>query len=136
MSACLFTQINIFVLIVVMRQMMRTRHAQNKSRDEKLRMGVKATAVMLPLLGITWVFGLLAFNSETLAFKYIFATLNSLEGSDDIYFPLCPQPTGDYGLFKLMNLFLVKAADYQYCSLISSSSISLDTPHDNVILNV
>ncbi|KXJ29080.1 uncharacterized protein LOC110252281 [Exaiptasia diaphana] len=72
--------INMVVFVLVIRQMMGTRHAQSKSRDEKLRMGVKATAVILPLLGITWVFGLLAFNTATLAFKYIFAILNSLQG--------------------------------------------------------
>jgi Na+/melibiose symporter-like transporter len=60
--------------------MMGTRHVQSKSREVKVRMGVKATAILLPLLGITWVFGLLAFNSATLAFKYIFAILNSLQG--------------------------------------------------------
>jgi len=73
-------QINIIVFILVIRQMMGTRHVQSKSRDEKLRMGVKATAVILPLLGITWLFGLLAFNSSTVAFKYIFAICNSLQG--------------------------------------------------------
>ena len=80
MLICLFAQINIVVFILVIRQMMGTRHVQNKSRDEKLRMGVKATAVILPLLGVTWVFGLLSFNTATLAFKYIFAILNSLQG--------------------------------------------------------
>ncbi|KXJ28919.1 Adhesion G-protein coupled receptor D1 [Exaiptasia diaphana] len=72
--------INMVVFVLVIRQMMGTRHAQTKSRDEKFRMGVKATAVILPLLGITWVFGLLAFNTATLAFKYIFAIFNSLQG--------------------------------------------------------
>ncbi|KAK3738197.1 hypothetical protein QZH41_012772 [Actinostola sp. cb2023] len=73
-------QINITVFVLVIRQMMGTRIMQKKPRDEQLRIGVKATAVILPLLGITWAFGLLAFNSATLAFKYIFAILNSCQG--------------------------------------------------------
>lgn len=73
-------QVNLVVLILVLRQMMGTRHVQSKTRDVKIRMGVKATAVLLPLLGITWLFGLLAFNSAVLAFKYLFAIFNSLQG--------------------------------------------------------
>ena len=59
---------------------MGTRHVQNKTQIEKVKAGIKASAVVLPLLGITWLFGLLAFSSETIAFKYIFAIANSLQG--------------------------------------------------------
>ena len=68
------------VFILVIRQMMGTRHVQNKTQIEKVKVGVKASAVILPLLGITWLFGLLAFNSAAVAFKYIFAIANSLQG--------------------------------------------------------
>ena len=73
-------QINIVVFILVIRQMMGTRHVQNKTQIEKVKAGVKATAVILPLLGITWLFGLLSFSASTVAFKYIFAIANSLQG--------------------------------------------------------
>lgn len=46
------------------------------SRD---RSGVKSAVVLLPLLGITWLFGILTFNSDTLAFQYLFAIFNSLQ---------------------------------------------------------
>ncbi|XP_068678399.1 adhesion G protein-coupled receptor L4-like [Montipora foliosa] len=72
--------VNIVVFILVIRQMMGTRHVQNKTQIEKVKAGVKASAVILPLLGITWLFGLLSFNSATIAFKYIFAIANSLQG--------------------------------------------------------
>jgi hypothetical protein len=35
--------------------------------------------VLLPLLGLTWVFGLMAVNEKSIAFQYIFAILNSLQ---------------------------------------------------------
>lgn len=73
-------QINIVVFILVIRQMMGTRHVQNKTQIEKVKAGVKASAVILPLLGITWLFGLLSFSSSTVAFKYLFAITNSLQG--------------------------------------------------------
>ena len=75
-----YTQINIVVFILVIRQMMGTRHVQSKTEVEKVKAGVKASAVILPLLGITWLFGLLSFSSSTIAFKYIFAIGNSLQG--------------------------------------------------------
>ena len=68
------------MFILVIRQMMGIRHVQNKTQIEKVKAGVKASAVILPLLGITWVFGLLSFSSSTVAFKYIFAIANSLQG--------------------------------------------------------
>ena len=68
------------VFILVMRQMMGTKYMQNKTQVEKVRTGVKASGVILPLLGITWLFGLLSFNSDTIIFKYIFTIFNSLQG--------------------------------------------------------
>ena len=68
------------VFILVMRQMMGTKYMQNKTQVEKVRTGVKASGVILPLLGITWLFGLLSFNSDIIIFKYIFTIFNSLQG--------------------------------------------------------
>jgi len=68
------------VFVLVLRQMMGTVSMRDKTQIEKVKAGVKASAVLLPLLGITWLFGLLSFNSETIAFKYIFAIFNSLQG--------------------------------------------------------
>ena len=66
--------------MLVIRKMMGTKHVQNKNKMEKLRTGVKATAVILPLLGITWIFGLIAFGSVAVAISYPFAIFNSLQG--------------------------------------------------------
>ncbi|CAB4019342.1 adhesion G- coupled receptor D1-like, partial [Paramuricea clavata] len=46
----------------------------------KARIGLKGSAVLLPILGLTWVFGLLVFNRDTTVFKYLFAIFNSLQG--------------------------------------------------------
>ena len=35
--------------------------------------------VLLPLLGLTWVFGIMAISKDTIAFQYLFALLNSLQ---------------------------------------------------------
>ena len=76
------TQVNIVVFILVISQMMGARYVQDiyKTPVEKAKAGVKASAVLLPLLGITWLFGILSFSSESIAFKYIFTIFNSLQG--------------------------------------------------------
>ena len=43
------------------------------------RDSLKAVVVLLPLLGITWIIGILAVNENTQAFAWIFAILNSLQ---------------------------------------------------------
>ena len=78
----IFPQVNTAVLIQVMREITKkvTRKVENKTQSVKLRTGVRASAALLPLLGITWLFGLLGFSYDTIVFKYIFAIFNSLQG--------------------------------------------------------
>ena len=40
---------------------------------------LKAMIILLPLLGLTWIIGILAVNNDTQAFAWIFAILNSLQ---------------------------------------------------------
>ncbi|XP_042528501.1 adhesion G-protein coupled receptor D1 [Dipodomys spectabilis] len=44
------------------------------------RLTAKAVVVLLPILGTSWVFGVLAVNDRALVFQYMFAILNSLQG--------------------------------------------------------
>lgn len=44
------------------------------------RLTAKAVAVLLPLLGTSWGFGVLAVNSQAVVFQYVFAILNSSQG--------------------------------------------------------
>ena len=46
---------------------------------------LKATVVLLPLLGLTWIIGVLAVNNDTVAFAWIFAILNSLQVATNYY---------------------------------------------------
>ncbi|XP_033114661.1 latrophilin-like protein LAT-2 [Anneissia japonica] len=45
-----------------------------------MKHGVKGTIILLPILGLTWVFGILTFNSNVIVFEYVFAIFNSLQG--------------------------------------------------------
>lgn len=44
------------------------------------RAWLKGAFVLLFLLGLTWTFGLLYLNQESVAMAYLFAALNSLQG--------------------------------------------------------
>ena len=46
----------------------------NASRDL-----MKAVIILLPLLGVTWIIGILAVNDDTQVFAWIFAIFNSLQ---------------------------------------------------------
>ena len=61
-----------------------------------IRSGVKAAIFLLPLLGLTWVFGLLAVNQYTIIFQYLFAIFNSLQVN---IIPLCNKNLS-YRFFK------------------------------------
>ncbi|XP_073253880.1 adhesion G protein-coupled receptor B1-like [Porites lutea] len=78
--ALLVISINTVVFIIVMYRMLGTKFIQDKKQIEKVKAGIKASMVILPLLGLTWLFGLLGFSSDTIVFKYMFAILNSLQG--------------------------------------------------------
>ncbi len=91
-------QVNIVIFILTLRSALSSSHvsttrtsgaseastgATNPKADAILRnikIGLKGSAVLLPLLGLTWVFGLLVFNRDTIVFKYLFAICNSLQG--------------------------------------------------------
>ena len=40
---------------------------------------LKAAVIVIPLLGCTWIFGLLAINDNTVVFAWIFTIFNSLQ---------------------------------------------------------
>ena len=63
-----------------MYRMLGTKFIQDKTQIEKVKAGIKASMVMLPLLGLTWLFGLLGFSPDAIVFKYFFAVFNSLQG--------------------------------------------------------
>jgi hypothetical protein len=60
--------------------MMKTHQVKQQGNITKVRTGVKAAMVIFPVLGLTWVFGLMTFNRETLFFRYLFAVFNSAQG--------------------------------------------------------
>ncbi|CAB4021159.1 adhesion G- coupled receptor D1-like [Paramuricea clavata] len=78
--ALLIILANTFVFVMMLRTMMNSHNIKQRDNIGKVRVGVKAAVVIFPILGLTWVFGLMTFNKETLFFRYLFAVFNSAQG--------------------------------------------------------
>ncbi|XP_028410401.1 latrophilin-like protein LAT-2 [Dendronephthya gigantea] len=77
--------INLVIFILALRNALsssqiRTAHSKADTKLRKAKIGVKGSAILLPILGLTWVFALLVFNRDAIFFKYLFAIFNSLQG--------------------------------------------------------
>ena len=77
-SCIVSTQINSVLLARVVHEILRMQ-ADKTSHLERVRQGVKACVVLFPLLGLTWVFGVLSVTDAGLVFQYIFTVFNSLQ---------------------------------------------------------
>ncbi|XP_070255700.1 adhesion G-protein coupled receptor D1 isoform X4 [Myotis yumanensis] len=80
--ALLVIMVNVGILIAVTRVISQISASNYKVHGDPsaFKLTAKAVAVLLPILGTSWVFGVLAVNSQAVAFQYAFAILNSLQG--------------------------------------------------------
>ncbi|NWX83314.1 AGRD1 protein, partial [Nothoprocta pentlandii] len=74
--------VNIGILIAVTRVISRISADNYKVHGDAnaFKLTAKAVAVLLPILGSSWIFGVLAVNDHALVFQYMFAVFNSLQG--------------------------------------------------------
>uniref|UniRef100_A0A4W5L766 Adhesion G protein-coupled receptor D1 n=1 Tax=Hucho hucho TaxID=62062 RepID=A0A4W5L766_9TELE len=74
--------VNVVILISVTRIISRISSENYKVHGDAnaVKLTAKAVAVLLPILGISWIFGVLAINDHSLMFQYMFAVFNSLQG--------------------------------------------------------
>ncbi|XP_008590769.1 PREDICTED: probable G-protein coupled receptor 133, partial [Galeopterus variegatus] len=80
--ALLVIVVNIGILIAVTRVISQISADNYKIHGDPsaFKLTAKAVAVLLPILGTSWVFGVLAVNDRAVVFQYMFAILNSLQG--------------------------------------------------------
>ncbi|CAG5131543.1 unnamed protein product, partial [Candidula unifasciata] len=72
--------INMFILFQVLWIMQRSKQMMNKTAQQRTKSALRTVCILSPILGLTWVFGVLSVNGDTIAFQYLFAILNSLQG--------------------------------------------------------
>ena len=76
----MFSQINSVFLLIGLRVVMSSVPTRDASFFSRVRTWLKSSAVLVCLLGVTWVFGLLFLkDSRTTVFAYIFTIMNSLQ---------------------------------------------------------
>jgi len=81
--------INFIILIMVVKILIssvsavqvdsKTSQETNKT-VQQTKAGAKAMIILMPILGLSWVFGILAVNEATIVFQYLFCIFNSLQG--------------------------------------------------------
>ncbi|XP_074646488.1 adhesion G-protein coupled receptor D1-like [Tubulanus polymorphus] len=72
--------INLVILFRVMYVIVVLSVTKEDSKMTSAVQAAKASLVLLPVLGTTWIFGVLAFSEKTVVFQYVFALTNSLQG--------------------------------------------------------
>ncbi|KAK3584429.1 hypothetical protein CHS0354_017709 [Potamilus streckersoni] len=78
--AALVILLNFIIILVVFQRMFSTSAMMTKSDKVKAKTAVRSLCVLLPITGITWVFGILSVNEDLDVFQYLFAIINSLQG--------------------------------------------------------
>uniref|UniRef100_A0A8C0E0L0 Adhesion G protein-coupled receptor D1 n=1 Tax=Balaenoptera musculus TaxID=9771 RepID=A0A8C0E0L0_BALMU len=75
-------EVNMGILVAVTRVISQISADNYKIHGDPsaFKLTAKAVAVLLPVLGASWVFGAFAVNTQTVAFQYVFAALNSSQG--------------------------------------------------------
>ena len=113
--------INLIIFALVLRKVLdmgaRVRRRSSVSAEEnasyqKLKKALRASASFMCLLGITWVFGALAIGAAALAFYYLFALCNTLQGVFIFYFHcfLDPRSAAPSALMRHPHVLAASAA--------------------------
>ncbi|XP_048765414.2 adhesion G protein-coupled receptor L2-like isoform X2 [Ostrea edulis] len=69
------------VIVISLWMAIRSSTLVSKGTAKKQAMaGVRSICILVPVLGVTWLFGLLSVNDDVIAFQYIFSILNSVQG--------------------------------------------------------
>ncbi|EDV19669.1 uncharacterized protein TRIADDRAFT_33124, partial [Trichoplax adhaerens] len=74
---------NIIIMVAVVKISLAANVAVSRESRNSLivKSLVKATAVLFPILGMTWAFGLIPATQQTIIFSYLFVICNSLQGA-------------------------------------------------------
>jgi hypothetical protein len=79
--------VNLFTFIIALRLAISRTYA-DKGSKAAAQTALRATAVLLPVLGLTWVVGVFAVDSLSVILAYIFTIFNSLQAGNEAIFLL------------------------------------------------
>ncbi|XP_061176830.1 adhesion G-protein coupled receptor D1-like [Saccostrea echinata] len=72
--------INIVIVISLVVTLCSTAFSSQGKMKKRTLAGIRSICTLLPVLGVTWLFGLLSINDDVVVFQYIFSLLNSFQG--------------------------------------------------------
>ncbi|XP_033741798.1 adhesion G protein-coupled receptor L3-like [Pecten maximus] len=72
--------VNIVVLGITLKTLYSSQLIQTKTEKKKIMAGIRSVSILLPVLGITWLFGIVSMSDDLIVFQYLFALANSLQG--------------------------------------------------------
>ncbi|XP_006817911.1 uncharacterized protein LOC102804522 [Saccoglossus kowalevskii] len=71
---------NLVVLLVVLKIVIKSKGKDKDGKYDHIKAAAKGALILLPLLGLSWAFGLMSVNKGLIVFQYLFAIFNSLQG--------------------------------------------------------
>ncbi|XP_033645236.1 adhesion G protein-coupled receptor E3-like [Asterias rubens] len=71
---------NMIVFTMVIRIIMKSARLHQEKNYDHIKSGVKGALVLMPIMGMTWLFGLLNFYGDGEVFEYLFIIFNSFQG--------------------------------------------------------
>ncbi|XP_070189467.1 adhesion G protein-coupled receptor B1-like [Littorina saxatilis] len=71
---------NFVFVVLVIRALLSAKVMIQKDKREQTKSVVKAICVMTPILGLSWIFGVMSVNDDTVVFQILFVVFNSLQG--------------------------------------------------------
>lgn len=77
---CLICVLNVLIIVSLVRVLCASSAMMKSSLQKKASSGLRSLGTLLPVLGVTWLFGILAVNENADVFQYIFVIANSLQG--------------------------------------------------------
>lgn len=102
--ASFYNQANLIVLMKIISRLRNSQKMRNYSLKRQVKSGTRATAATMPLLGVTWLFGMLTFHTNLTVFKYLFTICNSLQGVFIFIFHCLLDQKVSYGWASFENL--------------------------------
>ncbi|XP_072018173.1 adhesion G-protein coupled receptor D1-like [Amphiura filiformis] len=79
--ALAITLINMVFLVITIHKFLTLKTNRDKSEAARLKASIRAIAILSPLLGGTWIFGVLQFDqTSSIVFSYLFTICNGLQG--------------------------------------------------------
>lgn len=76
---CLICLINILIIVSLLRVLFASSIMAKSSLQKKASSGLRSLGTLLPVLGVTWLFGILVVNEKAVVFQYLFVVANSLQ---------------------------------------------------------